>query len=122
MNEDFYLTQEEPVKGCLLAMRTFLLNFDDDLTETKKYGMPCFCYKGKMCCYLWVDKKTKNPYFLWVEGQYLQHPALEKGKRARMKILRVAPNQDLPITTLNIVLEKALELYKNGTISVKNGH
>ncbi len=119
MNEDFYLNQEEPNKSCLLAMRTFLLNADANITETKKYGMPCFCYKGKMCCYLWVDKKTKDPYFLWVEGQHLNHPALEKGDRARMKILRVHPNQDVPIAIINSILEKALELYRNGTIPIK---
>ncbi len=100
-------------------MRTFLLNSDSALSETKKYGMPCFCYKGKMCCYLWLDKKTKDPYFLWVEGQYLHHPALEKGNRARMKILRVQPTKDLPLTTMTSILNKALELYRNGTIPIK---
>ncbi|MFY0626721.1 MAG: DUF1801 domain-containing protein [Reichenbachiella sp.] len=100
-------------------MRAVLLNFDKDITETVKYGMPCFCYKGKMFCYLWNDKKTLAPYFLWVEGKHLGHHELETGSRARMKILRIEPTQDLPIDTINEILEAALNLYKEGIIKVK---
>jgi hypothetical protein len=66
----FYLNQEEPNKSCLLALRTIILDQDKQITETRKYGMPCFCYKGKMFCYLWTDKKTDEPYILMVEGNF----------------------------------------------------
>ncbi|NAS30452.1 DUF1801 domain-containing protein [Flavobacteriaceae bacterium R38] len=101
-------------------MRKIILNCDlEDITETKKYGMPCFCYRGKAFCYLWVDKKRDEPYFLMVEGKHLHHPELETGKRSRMKIFRVNPKKNLPINTIKLVLEQALNLYRNGTILIK---
>lgn len=80
--DGFYLDLEEPNKSCLVAMRRIILSCDKDVSETRKYGMPCFCFRGKMFCYLWVDKKSKEPYFLLVEGKHLHHPALEKGNRS----------------------------------------
>ncbi len=81
--------------------------------------MPCFCYKKKMFCYLWTDKKTDEPYVLMVEGKYLDHPKLEEGDRSRMKIFRVNPNKDLPVKTIENILKKALDLYRKGTIKIK---
>ncbi len=71
-----------------------------------------------MFCYLWTDKKTDEPYLLMVEGNSLDHPALEKGSRSRMKILRVDPEKNLPIKTINAILQKALDLYRTGVIKV----
>lgn len=122
MTEDFdayYLNQEEPNKSCLLALRSFIMKQDEFVTETKKYGMPCFCYQKKMFCYLWVDKKTQEPYILFVEGKYLHHPMLETGTRARMKIFRVNANDDLPVSTIEELLQQSLQLYRNGTIAIK---
>jgi len=53
----YYEKQEEPAKGCLLALRHCILHFDTSLTEALKYGMPFFLCHGKMFCYLWTDKK-----------------------------------------------------------------
>ena len=117
--DQFYLEKEEPQQSCLWALRKIILAQDEHMSETKKYGMPCFCYRKKMCCYLWVDKKTAEPYILFVEGSYLDHPALEMGNRSRMKIFRVDPTKDLPLTTLETLLQKALDLYRKGTIRVK---
>ncbi|MBK8681071.1 MAG: DUF1801 domain-containing protein [Bacteroidetes bacterium] len=122
MNHDidnFYLTKEEPNRSCLIALRNIILNQDTDITETQKYGMPCFCFKNNMFCYLWTDKKSNEPYILMVEGKYLNHPELEEGNRNRMKILRINPNKDLPIKTIESILLSALELYKNGKINSK---
>jgi len=116
--EEFYLRHEEPNKGCLLTLRRIILEQDPDITETTKYGMPCFCFRGKMFCYLWADKTTREPYLLMVEGKLLDHPELEKGDRSRMKILRVNPNLDLPIETIDLILNQALDLYRNGTIKI----
>jgi hypothetical protein len=115
-NDNFYLDKDEPNKSCLLALRKVILNHDENVTETTKYGMPCFCYHKKMFCYLWIDKKTNEPYILFVEGNYLEHPKLEIGNRARMKVFRVNPNEDIPIKTIKSLLNKALNLYKNGII------
>lgn len=116
---NYYLDKEEPNKSCLLALRSIILDQDKNITETQKWGMPCFCYKKKMFCYLWTDKKTDEPYILMVEGKYLDNPELEEGDRSRMKILRVNPNKDLSIKTIKSILQKALDLYKQGTIKIK---
>jgi hypothetical protein len=116
--DDYYLNNKDPNRECLLALRSIILEQDKDVTETQKWGMPCFCYKGKMFCYLWVDKKTKEPYLLLVEGKYLDHPDLEMGNRSRMKIFRVNANEDLPLATINLILNQALDLYRKGTIKI----
>lgn len=112
----FYLNQEEPNKGCLLVLRKIILNEDSEISETKKYGMPCFCYKKKAFCYLWTDKKTTEPYLLMVEGKLLKNKGLEEGNRSRMKIFRVDPNKDIPVDKINALLNDAINLYKNGTL------
>lgn len=117
--QSYYLNQEEPNRSCLLALKSTILDQDANISETRKWGMPCFCYKKKMFCYLWTDKKTNEPYLLMVEGKYLDHPELETGDRSRMKILRVDPNKDLPVETLKDLLQKALDLYRSGRIRIK---
>lgn len=117
--QNYYLNKEEPNKSCLLALRSIILSQDTNITETQKYGMPCFCFKQKMFCYLWTDKKTDEPYILMVEGKCLDHPELEKGNRSRMKIFRINSNKDLPINTINTILQTALDLYRTGAIRIK---
>ncbi|MFY0630593.1 MAG: DUF1801 domain-containing protein [Flavobacteriaceae bacterium] len=114
--DDFYFKKLEPNKSCLLTMRDIVLSYDTAITETRKYGMPCFCYYKKAFCYLWIDKKSNEPYFLMVEGKHLNHPKLEIGDRSRMKIFRINPNEDLPISDIDFIMNQALNLYKNGTI------
>ena len=108
--DNYYLNKEEPVKSCLLALRAIILEQDPFITETQKYGMPCFCYKKKIFSYLCIDKKTDEPYILMVDGKHLFHPQLEVGKRSRMKIFRVNPNIDLPQKTIENILRESLEL------------
>ncbi len=116
---NYYLNKKEPNKSCLLALRSIILDQDTNVTETRKWGMPCFCYKKKMFCYLWTDKKTDEPYMLMVEGKYLDYPELEEGNSSRMKIFRVNPNRDLPVKTIKSILQKALDLYREGVIKLK---
>ncbi len=115
----FYLTKEEPARGCLLTLRSIILEQDDNITETTKYGMPCFCYKGKMFCYLWTDKKTDEPYLLMVEGKHLDHPELEEGSRSRMKTFKVNPQEDIPLKKIQVLLQDALDLYRKGVVKMK---
>ena len=117
--DNYYLNKEEPGKSCLLALRSIILEHGTNITETQKWGMPCFCYKKKMFCYLWTDKKTNEPYILVVEGNHLVHPKLEAGKRSRMKIFRVDPNKDLPVKSIENILQKSLDLYREGIIKIK---
>jgi hypothetical protein len=116
---NFYLQKDEPIRGCLLALREIILKQDESITATWKYGMPFFCYKGKMFCYLWVHKTTLQPYIGIVEGQRINHPDLIIEKRARMKIMLFDAQKDLPLDTIEAILKQALDLYKTGIIKTK---
>jgi len=116
--ENYYLQKEEPTKSCLLTLREIILSQDKNITNQWKYRMPFFCYKGKMFCYLWMDKTTHKPYIGFVEGNRLEHKLLEQGNRSRMKILRINPNKDLPITLIKELLKQALDFYRNGIIKI----
>ena len=117
--DNFYLQQDESIRGCLLALREIILSQDKDVSAEWKYGMPFFCFKGKMFCYLWVHKKYKQPYIGIVEGKRIDHPALIPEKRSRMKIMLFDPNKDLPICTIETILQQALDLYRKGEVKGK---
>ena len=116
--DNFYLQQDEPIKGTLLALREIILSQDADIINVLKYGMPFFCYKGKMFCYLWVHKKYKQPYIGIVEGKRFDEPFLIQEGRSRMKIMLLDPNKDLPLKTIKTILQQAINLYKTGVIKI----
>lgn len=106
----YFLQKEEPVRGCLLALKKIILDFDSNLTPEWKYGMPAFYWKGKPFCYLWTDKKTEMPYVLFVDGNQLDHPLLEAGSRAKMKVFYVDASTDIPLEVLHELLAAAVRL------------
>jgi len=110
--DNYFLQKEEPVKSCLQFLREHILKQDIHITEAWKYGMPFFCYNGKMFCYLWVHKKWLQPYIGIVEGKKINHPDLIVEKRARMKILLLDPNKNLPMKKINAILKDVISLYK----------
>ncbi len=110
--ENFYWQQQEPIKSCLLVLRELILAQDEHITNEWKYGMPFFCYKGKMFCYLWIHKKLKQPYIGIVEGKKMEHPSLWQEKRSRMKIMLLNAEEDLPVETIHFILNEVLSLYK----------
>jgi len=114
--DHFYLDQDEPNKSCLLALKSIILSTDSEITTAWKYKLPFFCFRGKMFCYLWRNKKDNTPYIGFVEGKHLNFPELIQEKRKRMKILNVNPNEDIPIILIQEILVSAIALYKNGTI------
>jgi hypothetical protein len=118
--DNFYLQKEEPIKSCLLALRDIILSQDKEISCSWKYGMPFFCFRGKMFCYLWVHKKHHLPYLGIVEGKKFDDPDLITEKRSRMKIMLLDPNQDLPIKKIKTILQKAIDLYKTGEIKLKS--
>jgi len=110
--DNYFLHQEEPTRSCLLFLRQFILEKNSNIVEAWKYGMPFYCYNGKMICYLWVHKKYKQPYIGIVEGNRIHHPDLLVEKRARMKIFLIDPTRDLPLSKMNNILKSVLALYK----------
>ena len=117
--DNFYLKQEEPLKSTLITLKQIIFSLDNNITNSLKYKMPFFCYKGKMFCYFWIDKKTKEPYIGLVEGNRINHPLLEKGNRARIKIFRISMHRDIPIDTIKEILNIALNFYREGLIKIK---
>jgi hypothetical protein len=109
--ENYYLDQKEPIKGCLLALRKIVLDFDSEITEEWKYSMPFFYYKKRMFCYLWFHKKYKIPYIGIVEGRNIEHPELIAEDRSRMKIMLIDPEKDIPIKTVKQILKAAARFY-----------
>jgi len=118
--ENFYEQQEVPLRSFMLAMSTLILSQDHGITNELKYGMPFFSYKGRMFCYLRFHKKHRQPYIGFVEGGRFEEPFLLPEKRSRMKIWLLDMHEDLPIEQLAQLLQKALNFYKSGVISVKH--
>ena len=110
--DNWFLEKEEPIKSYLQFLREYILKQDSGITEAWKYGMPFYCYDGKMFCYLWVHKKYGHPYIGIVEGKQIKHPDLVIEKRARMKILLLDANKNIPVRKINWILTEVLKLYK----------
>ncbi len=108
--DNFYLTLPEPQRGCFLALRDIILSLSDDITPEWKYKLPFFYHKKKMFCYLWMDKKTKEPYIGVTDGLLIDHSALELGDRKRMKIYRVNPEQDILVDEIVDILQQSIDL------------
>ena len=72
--------------------------------------MPFYFYKGKRFCYLGVHKKYQQPYLGIVDGNKIDHPDLIIEKRARMKILLIDPNKNIPVKKINLILREVLGL------------
>ncbi len=117
--DDFFLKHPEPVKAVLLALREIILQQDAAISCVFKYGMPFSCYKRRMFCYLWVQKKSGKPYLGIVEGNSINHPGLIMENRSRMKIMLLDPDEDLPVNSIRSVLKQALDLYRNGVVKIR---
>ncbi|MHC0448027.1 DUF1801 domain-containing protein [Flavobacterium sp. 3-218] len=116
--DDFYENSKIPFRETLLALSEIILRQDKEITNVLKYGMPFFCYKKKMFCYLWIHKKLNQPYIGIVEGKHFDEPFLIQENRSRMKVFLMDSEKDLPLEQIETVIQKALNLYKSGTIKV----
>ena len=106
----YYAGHDERTRSCLQFLRQHILAVDPRIAEAWKYSMPFFTIGGRMCCYLWYDKKRKQPYIGFVDGKLMDHPELLQEKRSRMKILLLDPMKDLPMRTIDALLKRAIEL------------
>lgn len=118
--DNFYFKQDEPIRGTLLTLKKIILSQDINVTNEWKYGMPFFCYKQKMFCYLWIHKKYKQPYLGIVEGKHFDQTFLIQEKRSRMKIMLFDPAKDLPVKAITSIIRQALNLYKTGVVKIKS--
>jgi hypothetical protein len=109
--ENFFLSQENPQKECLLALRQIVMSWDENITENWKYGLPFYYYNGKPFCYFWKDKKTNEHYIGLVRATNLVHPFLIKGTRKKMKILPVNPTEDIPLDVIHQLFDELRKAY-----------
>ena len=109
--EAFYVSKEEPVRSTLLALRNYILTYDEAMSESWTHRMPMFRFKGKLFCYLWVDKKTYTPYLGIYKGIEIDHPALDLGNRNKMKVMYFDAEHDLPFDILDEIFKMAIKLY-----------
>lgn len=107
----YFEEKEEPLKGCLQYLRQ-LLKGHEGITEHWKYGLPFYYYKGKMFCYFWFHKKFNQPYIGLVDGNKMEHEDLLQEKRAKMKILLVNHQEDIPKQKIESILMQAFALRK----------
>lgn len=108
--DNFYLSLSEPNRSCMLSLRDIISESHPDITQEWKYRLPFFYLRGKMFCYLHIDKKTTHPYIGIVDGLLIDHSALVQGDRKRMKVFPVDPKSDLEMDSLSEVLTQALNL------------
>lgn len=108
---NYYLNLEEPLKGSLLTVREIILDCDKELSETIKYGVPCFLFKDRPICYLFKKKTAKLPYILFVKGKELDFPELDMGDRKLMKSLSFDPEKDLDIKLIQKIILTAIFLH-----------
>jgi hypothetical protein len=109
--DNFFIKQTEENNACLQFLRNHLLSFNTEITEHYKWKLPFYNFKGKMFCYLWIDKKTQHPYICFVKGKHSKNPHLEFGARKTMKALTINPNEDIPVDIINNILEELILLY-----------
>ena len=110
--DNFYFNKDEPNKSCLLALRDIILSYHDELESRWYYRLPCFMYRNKIFCYLWVDKKSGFPYIAIGKGVQLDHPDLIQGNRTFVKLLLINPNEDIPVEKIYEIFDMAMKLYK----------
>lgn len=111
--DNYFIQLPEPAQGCLLAMRHYLLQYNNSsLTEAWKYRMPFYMYNGKMFCYLWTNKDTGQPYLGIVNGKLIEHPLLVADNRSRMKVLMLDGEKHIPIHIIADILALAVSVHK----------
>lgn len=109
--DSFYFDKKEPIKGCLLALKAIISNYNSEFESRWYYRLPCFMYKNQIFCYLWLDKKTQFPYIAIGKGVKIEHPDLIQGKRTFTKLLMIDPNKDIPIEKIHSIFDMAMKLY-----------
>lgn len=107
---EYYFRQKEPSQSTLLYLREFILNSDENITETLSFGLPFFKYKGKMLCYFNYHKKFQQFYISFNKGRELNFPELIAEDRKLFKILLIDERKDLPVESVAAILNKLKNL------------
>jgi hypothetical protein len=110
---NFFLNQEEPLQGTLLALHDYILALHPEVSVAWKWSSPFFTYQGKNFCYLWMDKKTRHPYIGFIDGHKIDHPLLISDGRKQIKVLSINPEEDFPHEAMKQIFKVALKWSQN---------
>jgi hypothetical protein len=102
--DHFYFGQKEPLQSCYLALHDIILSIDSQITPEWKYGLPFFCYRGKMLCYLHFSKVYKQPYIGFMKGNVLTGDDLLCEGRKLVKIYLFDHGKDLDVARINFLI------------------
>lgn len=108
--DNFYFSLPQPTQDAFLALRDIIFTINPDIESKLSYGCPFFFYRKKRFCYLWKDKKTQLPYIGIIHGDQINHPALEKGTRKKMKIYQIQNLEELQIEEIKDILVMSLQI------------
>ena len=107
--DNYYLKHPEPIQGCLLALRDFILSVNKDITHIRRYQIPFFYYKDKQLAFLWV---TRKKLLLGLIEDKNIHPKMEGVKlKDKIQTIEIDPTIDLPIDTILGNLHTLIRLY-----------
>ena len=109
--DQFYLRQSEPLKSYYLALRSIISKIDDEMDERFKYGVPYFYFKNKPFCYFWRDKNTMQPYIGFGRSHLIEHKALSKDNRKKIKVLHLRTEEDIPVELIYAICKLLMPLY-----------
>lgn len=109
--EEYFAKQDEPKKSVFLFLRQHFLRIPN-MEERYSYSLPFYYYKKRPFCYLYYDKKTDIPYIGFNRANLIDHPLLDQGNRKKMKVLHINPNEDIPIESINEIIDLLISLYK----------
>lgn len=103
------MKQPEPIRGCLLALKNFILELDPNISHHRKFQIPFFYYKDKKLCYLWVTKKKIQ--FGFIEDKTIQPKKEGLKLKDKYQSIIIDPNKDIPIKMIVRNLKKMIKVY-----------
>ncbi|MBA3680645.1 MAG: DUF1801 domain-containing protein [Bacteroidetes bacterium] len=66
--DNYFFSLPEPYQSCLLFLRDFILNYSDNITESRKFNTPFYYYNKKWLSYISYHPKTKVIYIAIVKA------------------------------------------------------
>lgn len=109
--DNFFLSREEPDRGCFMALREIIKAWDVEITEHWKYSVPFYYFKGKPFCYLYKNKTSIHPYIGIARAHKINHPDLFQGSRKKMKVLEIDVNKEIPTQIIYEIFDSLKGLY-----------
>jgi len=110
--DQFFLKIPEPQQSALLFLRHYLIE-EIGLEENWKFNTPFYYFKNKWFCYISYNAKRKHEIYIgFVRGYQIEFPNLISEGRKQIKILRINPEQDIDVHSLQRICILLKELYK----------